>query len=274
MKRITGVLLLVVLYTSWLTSKQMAITLDDLPFAYSRGLSEQERFDYFYRILDILDCYGFQSAGFVVGEQVSSRRYQCLLDFYNRGHIIANHTFSHPDLNNLSASDFIEDIVKCDQVIEELYGEVKYFRYPMLHRGNSMEKRDSVYDFLNRQGFIIAPASIDNDEYAFNQAYLDKLTHGDTAAADSIGQEYLAYMISISNHYDSLAWEITGREINHILLLHMNYLNSVYLDDLIKLLLEDGWVFVSFSEAIQDSVYLLPDNYVGSRGISWLERIQ
>lgn len=274
MKRITGIVFFIILFTGWLTSKQMAITLDDLPFAYSPGLSEQARFSYFYRILDILDQYEIQTAGFVVGEQVSPRRYQCLLDFHNRGHIIANHTFSHPDLNNLSAGDFSEDIIKCNQVIEEFYNEVKYFRYPMLHRGNSIEKRDSVYDFLHRQGFIIASVSIDNDEYAFNKAYLDTLTYGDTAAADSIGEEYLAYMISISNYYDSLALELTGREINHILLLHMNYLNSVYLDDLIELLMKDGWEFLPFSEAIQDSVYLLPDNYIGTRGISWLERIQ
>lgn len=55
MKRITGIVFFIILFTGWLSSDQMAITLDDLPFAYSPGLSEQERFSYFCRILDILD---------------------------------------------------------------------------------------------------------------------------------------------------------------------------------------------------------------------------
>lgn len=258
-----------------LSTKTMSITLDDLPFAYPLRLSEQEKVDFFHRILDILDQYDIKAAGFVLGEIVDPIGFQCLLEFRDRGHIICNHTYSHPDLNQTSCEDYFIDIMKCDKVINVLYSENKYFRYPMLHRGDTREKIDSVYQFLDEHDFIIASVSIDNDECAYNKNYLEALLISkDSTAADSIGEEYLKYMIEVSNYYDSIGLAVTEREIDHILLLHMNYINSIYLDKLFDLLIEDEWNFIPFTEAIQDPIYSLPDHYIGTKGVSYLERIQ
>ena len=41
----------------------------------------------------------------------------------------------------------------------------------------------------------------------------------------------------------------------------------------IKISLDEKWSFIPLQEALKDPVYQLPDNYIGTQGISWLERI-
>ena len=61
--------------------------------------------------------------------------------------------------------------------------------------------------------------------------------------------------------------------MKHVLLLHMNFLNSIFLDDLLLMLKNRGWVFIQLSEALKDPAYFISDNYCGKKGLGWLERI-
>lgn len=65
-----------------------------------------------------------------------------------------------------------------------------------------------------------------------------------------------------------------GRAVKQVLLLHMNYLNSLYLDDLLQRFRDDGWSFITFAEALKDEVYKLKYDYVGVRGAGHLDAIK
>jgi hypothetical protein len=54
-----------------------------------------------------------------------------------------------------------------------------------------------------------------------------------------------------------------GRAVKQVLLLHMNYLNSLYLDDLLQRFRDDGWSFITFAEALKDEVYKLSTTMSG-----------
>jgi hypothetical protein len=56
------------------------------------------------------------------------------------------------------------------------------------------------------------------------------------------------------------------------LLIHANFINSDYLDDLIEMFRRRGYRFVTLEEALKDDAYRLPDTYIGPAGISWLHR--
>ena len=63
-----------------------------------------------------------------------------------------------------------------------------------------------------------------------------------------------------------------GREIRQVLLLHVNELNADYVDELVDMVKRRGYEFISIDEALEDTAYLLPDNYTGQTGPSWLHR--
>ena len=65
-----------------------------------------------------------------------------------------------------------------------------------------------------------------------------------------------------------------GRRVKQVLLLHMNYLNSLYLDDLLQRFRADGWSFIPFEEALKDDVYRLKYDYVGVKGAGHLDAIR
>ncbi len=164
--------------TNLSAEKEVAITIDDLPIAHHGGyLNSNEEIEYFHRILDILDEYDVKVFGFAVGQYITEYKWELLEEFIVRGHVLGNHTYSHPDLNRVSCMNYIEDIKKCESVIFDLMSDIKYFRYPMLHRGNSSEKRDSIYTFLNESDYVIVPVSIDNDEFLYNKDYIEAIAN-------------------------------------------------------------------------------------------------
>lgn len=69
-------------------------------------------------ILDVLDKYNVKATFFLRAAGVLNNP-SLALAMYERGHEIANHTYSHKDLNLLSPLEIQEDIVKAHRVIAE-----------------------------------------------------------------------------------------------------------------------------------------------------------
>lgn len=251
--------------------KQMAITIDDLPIAYSRSLSVEDQQATFNAILAALQKHDVIAAGFVNGQRLTQTWAAHLDDFVDAGHQIGNHTYSHPDINLTSVEDYFEDIEKGEESIRKWLGNPKLFRYPFLHRGDTKAKRDAVYAYLRDKQYVVASVSIDNDEYRFNQQLVDAKRDGKSL---DIRDQYIAHMMERTRHFETMAQAKLHRPVKHVMLLHMNYLNGLYLDDLLQALRNDGWEFIPLNQALEDSLYRLPDTYVGPRGLSYLERIE
>ncbi len=249
----------------------MAITLDDLPFAYARQLTVDEQRVAFESVLEALEKHAVSAAGFVNGVHLTKEKAAWLDAFAEAGHRIGNHTFSHPDLHKMSVSDYMQDVDKGEESIRKWLGTPKYFRYPFLHRGTSPAIRDGVYTMLCDRGYEIASVSIDNDDYLFNKKLVDARARDKEL---DLRDDYIGHILERSRYFEALAMEKLGRPIKHVLLLHMNYLNALYLDDLLQAFRDAGWTFVSMPEALNDPVYALPDTYAGPKGLSYLERIE
>lgn len=251
--------------------KQMAITLDDLPFAYARGLTIEEQRAAVDRVLATLDTHQITATVFVVGQAVNDVN-RGLVDAVARaGHIVGNHSFSHRDLGVISAKEYVQDIQKGGDVISSWLKGVHYFRYPFLRQGNTAEKRDAVLDWVAARGIVVAPVTIDNNDFEYNQRLVDARIEGRTI---EVRDGYLDHMMEAAAYYDAKGRARMGRPVKQVLLLHMNYLNSLYLDDLLRRFKADGWSFISFEEAWKDDVYRLKYEYVGVKGAGHLDAIQ
>jgi peptidoglycan/xylan/chitin deacetylase (PgdA/CDA1 family) len=251
--------------------KQMAITLDDLPFAYGRHLTDAEQREAVTRVLAMLDRQRVTATVFVIGRSVTDANRGLVDAFARAGHVVGSHSFSHPDLGAVSAEDYILDIQKGEEAIKPWLKGVQYFRYPFLRQGNTVEKRDAVLSWMASRGIVVAPVTIDNDDYVFNQRLVDAKAAG---RAIDVRDAYLDHMVEAAANYDAKARAKVGRPVRQVLLLHMNYLNSLYLDDLLQRFRNAGWSFITFEEALKDDVYRLKYDYVGVQGAGHLDAIK
>lgn len=89
----------------------IALTFDDGPHPV-----------YTEKILDILDKNDAKGTFFVVGKNAESYP-ELLLREYRDGHEIGNHTYSHPDMNKISADKAVEEILLTQGIIEDITGE-------------------------------------------------------------------------------------------------------------------------------------------------------
>lgn len=97
--------------------KLIALTFDDGPHP-----------KYTQDILNILDKYQAKATFFVVGQRAKS--YPALLQMMDqKGHEIANHTYTHPNMSKVSSKRLQDEIKKTD---EEIYEIIK--RKPTLFR--------------------------------------------------------------------------------------------------------------------------------------------
>jgi peptidoglycan/xylan/chitin deacetylase (PgdA/CDA1 family) len=74
------------------------------------------------RLLDVLDKHGVKATFFVIGRYVKQRP-DIAREVARRGHVIGNHTFTHPRLIFLPAARVREEIVQCRQAILDAVGE-------------------------------------------------------------------------------------------------------------------------------------------------------
>jgi len=254
-------------------AKEVAISIDDLPFVGAIHFSQEHQKQMFMKVLRAFDKYQIQASTFVIGGRVQDHHEELLDEVVRRGHIVGNHTFSHPYFKRHTVAEYKSDILKGEQALKPWMSGKKYFRYPMLHRGDTLEKKLAMFKFLAEQEYTIAPVSIDNDEWKFARDYTGELLAGNKKRALKIGKSYLAHMKERTQYFQNLAKKKLGRDVKHILLLHMNQLNSDYLPTLLRWYSEQGWKFITLEEALSDPLYSMEDLYVGNRGISYLERI-
>lgn len=99
--------------------KWIALTFDDGPHP-----------KFTERLLKILRDQGVQATFFVVGRQVELHP-ELLQKIFDEGHELGNHTYSHPDLRNLSGIELTAELDKTHALVESITQQnMKFFRPP------------------------------------------------------------------------------------------------------------------------------------------------
>jgi peptidoglycan/xylan/chitin deacetylase (PgdA/CDA1 family) len=232
-------------------------------------------------LVDRIVSLGIPATGLVVESRVCDALRPTLLPrlpgvWLDAGLELGNHTFSHPDLNSTPVASYQADIIRGESTVRTLLEErgtdLRYFRYPMLHTGTSPETKRTVEAFLAERGYSIAPVTIDNQEWVYSSVYARARARGDSGTVRRISEAYLMHMEESLLFYERLSVDVLGYELPQILLLHANEMNADLLDELAGLLEDRGYEFVSLKDALEDPAYRRLDEYVGPRGLSWLQR--
>ena len=268
------------------TSRQIALTFDDLPYVQvaSSYLPAAQRVT--SDILKTLARHGAPAIGFVNEVQLQGperdARTALLRQWIDHGHSLGNHTYSHPDFNTVSIERFQEEIVHGETVTRELMkarlrssgGNAArlFFRHPMTHTGDTREKKEAIETFLGERGYTIAPHTIENSDFIFNRVYARARVTNDNALATTVRDTYLEHTMGASTFAEAISPKIFNREIPQTLLLHANDITADSLDELLTRYESRGYRFITLEQAMADPAYKTPDTLVSSHGPTWFWR--
>ena len=279
-------LLIILIIFSCLSSqgqtKEICITLDDLPVVSYDFKDIEFQQSIVQKLLKTFDSYNIPAIGFVnesklyKNGKLNDEKVDLLKTWLEAGYELGNHTFKHKDYHKVSLDKFTEDVLKgekvCKGLVTDYDQEYVYFRHPFLHVGLNKAKYDSLNTFLNEHNYIEAPVSIDNDDYIFAYTYSKAMVKKDLELMDRIGKDYVDYMEEKLLFFESQSEKLLGRNVKHILLLHANAINADYLDELAERYQGHGYSFISIEEALKDTAYQIEITKFNNWGISWIDR--
>jgi peptidoglycan/xylan/chitin deacetylase (PgdA/CDA1 family) len=184
------------------------------------------------------------------------------------GHVVGNHTMTHPDLHKTALPDYQREIMDCDRIISGLPGYRKWFRFTFLREGNTPEKRDGMRAFLARENYRNAYVSLDTSDWRLNDKLVELLKRDPQADVSAIRSAYLGHIKQRALAYRALSQQLQGRDIAQVILLHHNLINAMWLDDVIAMFREMGWTITTPQAAFADPVYALaPDRPVAGQSL-------
>ena len=250
---------------------RVAITMDDFHWNSSLKLTPQQRNR---AILDALKSHGnLKAALFVAGKNADSETGKALLTEWDRaGHMIGNHSYSHPSLNSakVDAASFTADIQRSEDILKQFPGFQKSFRFPFLKEGENATERDAVRAFLKQHGYRNGHVTIDASDWAVDDRLKARLKKEPAADVRPYRDFYLAHMWERSLFYDDLSRKVLGRSVKHAVLVHFNLLNALFLGDLLDMYQKKGWKLIDAVDAFKDPVFASePMNVPAGESIIW-----
>ena len=237
-----------------------SITMDDFYWQNNVKLTGAERNQ---AILEALKKHRTKAALFVIGRNIEDEEGKKLLNAWDQaGHMIANHTYSHRNLNapDADVKAYQDDILQADALLKQYPRFRKFFRFPFLKEGDTVAKRDSVRAFLAEHGYRNGHVTIDASDWYIDQRLIARLKENPAANVTPYRNYYLRHMWERATYYNSLARRVTDYQIRHTMLIHFNLLNALFLGDLIAMFIKKGWMPIDAELAFNDKVFAAQPN--------------
>lgn len=233
-------------------AKEISISFDDAPRGNSSYFSGEERTQ---RLIEGLKRAGVTRAAFYLNPaQMDAKGIERVKAYGDAGHLLGNHTFDHPALDEIGPQKYIASILKAHEEIKNLKGFKPWFRYTYLKRGKTKEIRDQVYKALEENGYHDAYITVDNFDWYMDVLFEKAIASKKKIDFELLGKSYVEVLYDSVVFYDELANKILGRSTKHIILLHENDLAALYIEQFVEHLKKNGWKIISPEEAYSDPI--------------------
>ena len=229
-----------------------------------------------------LTQYKIPAIGFVQGGSVSDGeklypvRANIVRLWRDAGFEIGIGGYKHIWFYNTPFDDYVANTEKNERITKQILAEknlpLRYFSYPFLNTGKSVEERIRFENWLKERGLTSVKYTIDNNEWMYSYAYDMERNDNDVQEMNKIRAAFLEYMSKMFDHYEAYSSEMFGRDINQTMVLTPSRLVADSADDLFAMIEKRGYKFVSMDEALSDEAYCTKETFVGEWGISWFER--
>lgn len=143
--------------------KKIILTMDDCP---SNNFKEK---------LEYLSEKKITCFFFCIGSKIEINR-DILIESIKKGYIICNHSFSHKSFSKLNLKIAKQEIIKTENLIDELYKDanikrIKYFRYPYGNKGITNYLIKTPFKFFSSKYLLL---NIFLKKKGFKKLYLNK----------------------------------------------------------------------------------------------------
>jgi len=242
----------------------VALTFDDLPVhgPLPAGMSRVDIANSIIRALQAAHApatYGFVNAKGIEQEPSSAPVLQL---WRAAGFPLANHTFSHMDLDANPVEAFEQDILGNEPALKENMGndDWHWLRFPFLHEGNDPAKHRAIRAFLDQHGYRVAEVTLSFGDYAYNAPYARCLAKNDQQGVEQLKRSYMDGAAESLEQGIASSNRIFGRDIKHVMLLHIGSFETIMLPNLLDLLKQRGFNLITLPEAESDPAYSMhPD---------------
>ena len=243
--------------------KRIALSFDDVPRDAGAFFTQDQRTK---KLIAALKSARVKQAAFFVtpGNLETSKGVggeARILRYTKAGHVIANHSYSHTALTDMTADAYLADIDKAEAWLKGRKGYRPWFRFPYLNEGRrDKEKRDAIRAGLQarglQNGYVTAEASDWNMEALTIAA---KSAHK-RYNIDDLRNYYVTLHVEAANVYNDLAIKTIGRSPAHMMLLHETDIAALFIGDLVAALRKDGWEIITADKAYADPISkMMPD---------------
>lgn len=249
--------------------KRIALTFDDVPRARGPFLTPDERTARI--IAGLRKAKVPQAAFFVVPGNLSDpdgaggeRR---IAAYVAAGHVIANHSFSHPALKSMTAAAYLADIDRAGAWLKGRPGLRPWFRFPYLDEGGSDKgKRDAVRAGLATRGLSNGYVTVDGSDWNIESLTADARKAGKRIDRDALRDLYVETHVESAEFADGLARKALGRQPVQVMLLHETDLAAYWIADLVAGLRRKGWEIVGADIAYRDPIAKLHPDVPSAQG--------
>lgn len=233
-------------------AKEIALTFDDSP-RHAKGYLDGPT-----RAKKLISSLKGQSvkevAFFSVSSQLDTEGTTRIKAYADAGHIIANHTHTHPNFNETLLDEFISDFRTAHRQLSKIKNFEQWFRFPQLREGNDLAKRDGMRRVMSEAGYLNAYITINNYDWYMEQIFQRKIKEGVKLDFVKLKKFYISVLLEAVEYYEQMAQLHLGRSPKHIILLHETDLNALFVEDFITELRTRQWSIISPREAYQDAI--------------------
>lgn len=240
--------------------KRIAFSFDDIPRNPGTFMTVEERTT---RLIAALRSAGVRQAAFFVNPGNLSQPWGAggearIARYVRAGHVVANHSYSHPSLSQVGPEAYLADIDRASQWLRGRPGYRPWFRYPYLDEGTrggrDISVRDAVRAGLVARGLLNGYVTVDGYDW-----YLDNLVNQARAAGQRLDMAalrdlYVRILVETAEWQDRIARETLGRQPVQVVLMHETDLEAMFLPDAVRALRARGWRIATMDEAYRDPI--------------------
>lgn len=249
--------------------KRIALTFDDAPRARGPFLTPEERTARI--IAGLRKAKVRQAAFFVVPGNLAAPDgaggEQRVAAYVAAGHVIANHSFSHPALKSMTADAYLADIDRAGDWLKGRRGLRRWYRFPFLDEGGTDNaKRDAVRAGLAARGLSNGYVTVDGSDWNIENLAAQARRAGTSIDMDALRDLYVKTHVESAEFAERLAEKALGRQPVQVMLLHETDLAAYWIADLVAALRAKGWTIATADAAYRDPIAKLHPDTPSAQG--------
>jgi peptidoglycan/xylan/chitin deacetylase (PgdA/CDA1 family) len=250
--------------------RRIALSFDDVPRVPGAFMTPQERTD---RLIAALRRAQVRQVAFFVNpgnlqQPWGAGREGQIAAYVRAGHVIGNHSFSHPHLSEIGAAAFIANIDQAAQWLNGRPGYRPWFRFPFLDEASrDIPTRDAVRAALHERHLQNGYVTLDSMDWLLDQLINQAHASGQTIDMNALRDLYIRIIVESADFADQLARDSLRRQPIQVILMHETDIEALFVADAVAALRAHGWRIVRIDEAYRDPIATAePDSpYLSSR---------